>query len=71
MKSIFNRISQLTESLKTKGLEEFTPELEELEKLEEEEGEDDSERPLYQAHPTTIPGTWAEPDGDLIKTSRD
>jgi len=73
MNSIFNRVSQLTESLKSEGLEEFVPDLEKVKALtrENEDEDEEDERPLYRANPTTIPGTWTEPDGDLIKTSKD
>lgn len=60
-----NHLIKLSSQMKKAGYKE---EAEELETLDEEL---ETERPLYEAEPTEIPGTWEKPSGELIKTSRD
>ena len=66
MSNFKKRLIKLCQSLESKGLEKHTPE---LKKIVDEK--DDSERPLYEATPTDIPGTWTKSSGELIKTSKD
>lgn len=68
MKRILAGLTKLSKEMKKRGLQPHTVD---LDKLKEESQEEDVERPLYQAIPTPIPGTWVEEDGELIKTSKD
>lgn len=73
MNPIEERIKKLQESMRGKGLDEQSEELEEVKQLTRDDVEEyeEGQRPLYNAQPTGVPGTWSEPDGDLIKTSKD
>lgn len=69
----YKRLIQLAQKLEEEGLDDSALDIEKLKKLtrDDEEKEEENQRPLYDAHTTGIPGTWAEPDGELIKTSKD
>lgn len=72
MNPILERIDKLQNSMREEGLDQQSEELETVKDLtRENEEEKENQRPLYEAHPTGVPGTWSESDGDLIKTSRD
>lgn len=73
MNPLLERIDNLQKSMQEEGLDEQSGDLENLKQLTREDVEDEREgqRPLYEAHPTGVPGTWSEPDGDMIKTSKD
>lgn len=74
MNSILTRLQKVSDTMKDAGLTTYANELEELKQLTRGEEDDDNEegdRSLYEAEPTGIPGTWSEPDGDIVKTSRD
>ena len=67
MKSIISNLKKLSEKIKRTDLREKTVDLDKLIlESQEEKG-----RPLYNATPSTIPGTWVEEDGEVIKTSKD
>lgn len=73
MNPILERIDKLQKSMREEGLDEQSEDLETVKNLTREDVDEDEEgqRPLYNAHPTGVPGTWSEPDGDMIKTSKD
>lgn len=64
------RLIKLSTQLKNDGLKDEAETIESLESLEQID-ESENQRPLYEAKPTNIPGTWTDPSGDLIKTSQD
>lgn len=72
MNTIHERLVKLSQKMENKGFSDRVLDLEELKRLtRDKEDEEENERPLYRAKPSTVPGTWTDTEGDLIKTSRD
>jgi hypothetical protein len=66
MSNLENKLIKLCQKMEQEGLKDEARNLKTLVK-----NKDDSERPLYEATPTEMPGTWAKPDGEIVKTSKD
>lgn len=66
---ISSRLANLITSLQQKRLSTYANAIKQLQ--EELDLPNEETNPLLDSSPTEMPGTWSEPDGSLVKTSKE